>query len=290
MVLPPEWKDGERCKPSRPHTQLAHFYPPDLYCGQFLGADFFQTGRTMTTSDDENADQPPTMAAVGADDATTFVPPPTQAAPSLAWSSEAETDEIHRQSWGLTWSRAAVLLACTSVVALAVGFGGWALMRMHDNDNDKTPGLAKHPTAMATPPPPTWMTTISSPTPVPGAPAFATTRLPVAGLPGTDDLGWTGSGYPGARCDAADQAAVMARTAQSLLVVCQIEPGDFYYRGLRLSDGATIELANAVHSSDGFDVTNPTDGTRYRIRPSSLTIAPPDGTVSSEPMLQYAAS
>jgi serine/threonine-protein kinase len=81
----------------------------------------------------------------------------------------------------------------------------------------------------------------------------------------------------------------MGRTTKSVLVVCQIQPGNFYYRGVRLSDGASIELANAVRSSEGFDVTNPSDGTRYQIRPTSLTIAPPDEAASSEPMLDYAS-
>src|SRR6185437_9239262 len=67
-------------------------------------------------------------------------------------------------------------------------------------------------------------------------------------------------------------------------------PGDFYYRGVRLTDGASIELANAVRSSGGFDVTNPTDGTRYQIRPDGLTIIPPDGQAITEPMVEYAAS
>jgi hypothetical protein len=67
-------------------------------------------------------------------------------------------------------------------------------------------------------------------------------------------------------------------------------PGSFYYRGVRLSDGAGIELANAVRSSGGFDVTNPTDGTRYQVRPNGLTMVQPDGQVFSEPMVQYASS
>jgi serine/threonine-protein kinase len=73
-------------------------------------------------------------------------------------------------------------------------------------------------------------------------------------------------------------------------VVCRAGPGDFYYRGVRLSDSAGIELGNAVRSSGGFDVTNPTDGTRYQIRPDSLTIVPPDGQPVTEPMVQYATS
>jgi hypothetical protein len=96
--------------------------------------------------------------------------------------------------------------------------------------------------------------------------------------------------YPGARCDPGNQPAALARTTHSVVVVCEIQPGNFYYRGVRLSDGASIELANAVRSSQGFDVTNPTDGTIYRIRPTSLTIAPPGEPPSSEPMIQYASS
>ena len=82
----------------------------------------------------------------------------------------------------------------------------------------------------------------------------------------------------------------MARTTQSVLVVCEIGPANYYYRGVRLSDGAGIELANAVRSSDGFDVTNPVDGTSYQVRPNRLSITTPDGQVFTEPMVQYAAS
>jgi hypothetical protein len=82
----------------------------------------------------------------------------------------------------------------------------------------------------------------------------------------------------------------MGRTTRSVLVVCQISPANYYYRGLRLSDSESIELANAVRSSHGFDVSNPVDGTRYQIRPPGISITSPGGQVSSEPMIQYAAS
>jgi serine/threonine-protein kinase len=75
-----------------------------------------------------------------------------------------------------------------------------------------------------------------------------------------------------------------------VLVVCGTGAGNYHYRGVRLSDGAGIELANAVRSSGGFDVTNPADGTRYQIRPNGLTIVQPDRKTVSEPMVQYAAS
>jgi len=177
-----------------------------------------------------------------------------------------------------------VLLACTGVVALTVGFAGWALVRMHDHAAVPRP-VMNPPTSWAAPPPPAWIPTTPTPTP---RPATTTAQLSIGSLPGTDDLGWTA--YPSARCDSGNQPAVMGRTTKSVMVVCEIQPGNFYYRGVRLSDGASIELANAVRSSGGFDVTNPTDGTHYRIRPTSLTIAPPDGPASSEPMLEYASS
>jgi serine/threonine-protein kinase len=121
-----------------------------------------------------------------------------------------------------------------------------------------------------------------TPTPTPRA-ATTTAQLSITSLPGTDD-----PAGPLTQCAAIpNQPAVMARTTRSVLVVCQIQPGN-YQRPL--SDGASIELADVVRSSGGFDVTNPTDGTRYRIRPTSLTITPPDGPASSEPMLQYASS
>jgi serine/threonine-protein kinase len=45
-----------------------------------------------------------------------------------------------------------------------------------------------------------------------------------------------------------------------------------------------------VRSSGGFDVTNPTDGTRYQIRPDGLTIITPNGQTFTEPMVAYGTS
>ncbi len=119
-------------------------------------------------------------------------------------------------------------------------------------------------------------------------PTPTTSRMRIDTIPGTDEGGFIG--YPGARCDQNDEAAALARTTQSVLVVCRAGAGSYYYRGVRLSDNAGIELSNAVRSSGGFDVSNPTDGTRYEIRRTSLTIVQPDGQVFTEPMLDYASS
>ncbi|MGO9228079.1 MAG: hypothetical protein ACLQKA_02545 [Bryobacteraceae bacterium] len=237
------------------------------------------------SSDDDGVDNPPTSAGTGPRDETDLLRTAVQAGPAHAWSKEEPATEPLRQSWRLTWGRAAVLLACTGLVALAIGFIGWVVVRKHDDAATPRP-VTNPPTSWAAPPPPAWMPTTVTPTPLPER---TTAQLRISGaLPGTDDLGWTA--YPGARCDSGTKPAVMGRTTLSVVVVCQIQPGNFYYRGVRLSDGAGIELANAVRSSAGFNVTNPTDGTVYRIRPTSLTIASPDGQAFSEPMLEYASS
>ena len=101
----------------------------------------------------------------------------------------------------------------------------------------------------------------------------------------TDEQGFLNSD---ARCDPGHPAAAMGSTTQTELVLCQTGPGAFYYRGVRLSDGALIALANAVRSAGGFDVTNPADGTRYEIRPHRLTLLMTDGQVAAqETMVAY---
>jgi serine/threonine-protein kinase len=117
-------------------------------------------------------------------------------------------------------------------------------------------------------------------------PSSSTSRPPLS-LPDTDAQGFVG--YPGGRCDPGSTPAVLGRTTQSLVVVCEIGPANYYYRGFRLRDGASIELANAVRSSGGFDVTNPVDGTGYQVRPTGISITSPGGQVSSEPMIEYSA-
>jgi serine/threonine-protein kinase len=183
-------------------------------------------------------------------------PPPAQ-------SSPARTG-FGRGQWLLAAAAAGVLVV---VIGLVLWFA------LGQNRTEPVP------VPVPVPPTTTAGATTTQPT--------TTSAAPVA-LPGTDAQGFID--YPGARCDAGSSPAALARTTQSVFVVCRTGPGAFYYRGVRLSDGAGIELANAVRSSGGFDVTNPTDGTRYQIRPDSLTIVPPDGQPVTEPMVQYATS
>jgi serine/threonine-protein kinase len=182
------------------------------------------------------------------------------------------------------WLMPAVIITAAALILGGIG----VVIELLARQNSTPPATSSSPsTGHAAPPPaPSYQPEQPpSPPPTPLGPAVQPT---IAGPPGTDAEGWIA--YPAARCDTGTQPAAMARTTQSVLVVCEIQPGTFYYRGVRLSDGASIELANAVRSSIGFDVTNPTDGTRYMIRPTSLTIAPSDGTASTETVLEYATS
>lgn len=176
------------------------------------------------------------------------------------------------------------------VVATVVMFGLAAVLAARLVISNDTSSTATQTTVLAPPPPSgttettTEMTT-ESPTTTSTTSTTPTTSSRSA-VPGADGQGFVGHS---ARCDPGSSPAALVRTAQSLAVVCQSTPGTFYYRGERLSDGANIELANAVRSSGGFDVTNPVDGTRYEVRPDRLTIISNGHVDASEPVLQYAS-
>ena len=178
--------------------------------------------------------------------------------------------------WALAGATAAMLLIALAGVV-------WLVFGTNENTGS-SPIVAAPPSKSATgttSEPAT--TTRSSATTSPSSPSSSAQGNVV----GTDAQGF--AGQPAARCDAGSTATVMAHTTKSLLVVCQTGQGSTYYRGMRLSDGANIELANPQRTSDGWDVTNPADGTQYVIRPDKLTIT--NGRVSEvEPMVQYTSS
>src|ERR1700687_911283 len=176
-----------------------------------------------------------------------------------------------------------VIFGAAAVLAAMLVFGN------HHSSSSPQTALAVPAPASTTTETTTQSTTTQSPsttstTPTPSSTSTGSRALP--GVPGADGQGFVGHS---ARCDPGNSPAAVVRTAQSLAVVCQTVPGNFYYRGERLSDGASIDLATAVRSSGGFDVTNPVDGTRYEVRPDRLTIISNGHVDSSEPVLQYAS-
>ncbi|MEE2033624.1 hypothetical protein [Rhodococcus chondri] len=125
-----------------------------------------------------------------------------------------------------------------------------------------------------------------------GNPAPATTppTAPPTGSPpsaptldNTDRQGFVG--VPQARCNHTNPAVAVGRTTESLVVVCETGAGRYYYKGVRLRDGAAIEIDDPVATDDGFTATNA--GVQYRISSSSLLITKGSDLLAEEPMLQY---
>jgi serine/threonine protein kinase len=184
------------------------------------------------------------------------------------------------------------------IVATIVLFGT-AVILAAQLLNGNQDSAAPPQTTVAVPPPPSVSTTTetvepststpsatSTTSPTTTSPSPSTSGTPLPGVTGTDAQGFVGQS---ARCDAGSTPAAAIRTAKSLAVVCETAPGSYYYRGERLSDGANLQLANAVPAGGGFDVTNPADGARYEIRPDHLTIFSNGGVDSAEPALEYSA-
>ncbi|MFE3100883.1 serine/threonine-protein kinase [Nocardia tengchongensis] len=123
----------------------------------------------------------------------------------------------------------------------------------------------------------TYTTSASAPT---------TTLVPLsAAVSGTDAQGFTQT----PRCNASDPAMSIGRTDKSRLVVCRSATGRYYYKGLRISDSAEIQLNDPVPDGNGgFTVTNPTDGTQYKITAYGLVITNDGQVQANEPMVEYA--
>ncbi|NMN95057.1 hypothetical protein [Antrihabitans stalactiti] len=115
----------------------------------------------------------------------------------------------------------------------------------------------------------TSATSIAAPTPT-GNPA-----PPPAG--DADSQGFTAF-RNGARCFGTDKAEMFMRTKQSALVVCRSEVNRLYYRGYRISDGATIDVYDVSRQTDGFVATDAPDNARYVITSDGFQLIQ-DGTV-----------
>ncbi|WP_293001553.1 serine/threonine-protein kinase [Mycobacterium sp.] len=235
---------------------------------------------------------PPKASDRSSQTATQAAPP--QAGPTLAaWQLAQPQSPVARQSARAQTQPWVVPAAIVGGLAVVLGAIGIAVALNSGHDAAAPTGAAPTtgytiPSAPQSNSPEDQPPPSAGPAPyTPNAPSTSAATSSIARPPGTDQYGWIG--YPGARCATGTQPAALVRTTQSVVVVCEIGPGSFYYRGVRLSDGAGIELANAVRSSVGFDVTNPSDGTRYQIRPNTLSIISPSGKASTEPVIDYSS-
>jgi hypothetical protein len=103
-----------------------------------------------------------------------------------------------------------------------------------------------------------------------------------AGAPASDDAGYLNST---ARCEKPSTAAVFGATAESRIAVCKNTDGTFTYRGVRISDGATL-VVPAEQSTDGAFVAD-NNGISYLVTAKSLVVSRGADVLREEPMTDY---
>ncbi|MFE3291218.1 protein kinase [Rhodococcus sp. NPDC059234] len=143
-------------------------------------------------------------------------------------------------------------------------------------------GAAAAPTPAPTPTPTPTPSRTRPTTTVPTA--VAPPATPVGKVKGTDAQGWVDE-EDGPRCNHTDPAVTVARTSKSAVVVCETGEGRYYYKGVRRSDGAGIELDDPRPTSTGFIAAN--DLATYTLDSKSLTITQAGVGVAREPVLEY---
>ena len=90
-------------------------------------------------------------------------------------------------------------------------------------------------------------------------------------VPSTDEHGFVDSS---ARCATTQTLMAYGRTSRALVVICVDPDGGLQYRGVRLSDGAALQMA-AGRGSDGSIVAL-NEGVTYSISPSTFLVSQGD--------------
>jgi hypothetical protein len=148
-------------------------------------------------------------------------------------------------------------------LALAAAVGATAMAVAVSAGGDR-PGRV--PQAAAEPVP-----TSTAPTPSSGDAAYP-----------SDALGYLDSA---ARCDDAQVLTAYGRTSRSLVVVCLDPTGQMQYRGVRLSDGATLSMP-AGRASDGAIVAT-NAGVTYALSPAAFLVSEGDSVLYRDNWVEF---
>ena len=89
--------------------------------------------------------------------------------------------------------------------------------------------------------------------------------------PSTDEHGFVDSS---ARCSASQTLMAYGRTARALVVICVDPDGGLQYRGVRLSDGAALQMAAGRGSDGSIVATN--NGVTYSVSPGAFLVSEGD--------------
>lgn len=115
-------------------------------------------------------------------------------------------------------------------------------------------------------------------------PSSTTTTAPTPSTSAfrTDDYGYVGSK---ARCDATEVAVAFGRTARSLVAICVDRDGELEYRGVRLSDEASVAIP-AGRTADGPIVAT-NDGVTYAVSPTMLLVSEGDTVLYRDAWVEF---
>lgn len=132
--------------------------------------------------------------------------------------------------------------------------------------------------------------TLSPGAPIPRAtaePSTPSTSTSTSASPATSDYPTDGQGYlaSAARCDDGQTLLMYGRTSRSLVAICVGPDGQLEYRGVRLSDGATLTMT-ASRSADGTIVAV-NDNVTYAISPQTLLVSEGDTVLYRDEWAQY---
>ena len=100
-------------------------------------------------------------------------------------------------------------------------------------------------------------------------------------VPPSDTGGYVNST---ARCTAPDTAVLFGSTKTSRIAICKTASG-YEYRGVRVSDGAKLIAAARQTSDDSYAVE--TDGVKYTITPTALSVTANGDTFRTETWTDY---
>lgn len=88
-----------------------------------------------------------------------------------------------------------------------------------------------------------------------------------------------------ARCDDSQTLMAYGRTERSLVAVCVDRDGDLEYRGVRLSDKASLELP-VTRGTDGVLIAT-NDGVTYSISPSMFLVSDGDNVIYRDAWIEF---
>ena len=168
----------------------------------------------------------------------------------------------------LSAKASAISIVLASIATLAIVF---TMLRSPDSEPQQTQSIPAQPNTVSQ-----WVAAPAEPTTAAPAP----TPAPLA----MDDRGFVDTS---ARCEQGQQAVAIARTTRSAMVVCRDADGTFEYQGVRLHDGASLQLDDVRVIPTGFEAHN--DGTTYRLSSTELVVLTGEDLLSRDAIVEYRA-